>query len=57
MLLNSPRTATIIAAESDTELIRISQGNFDVILSENPKIVLAILKEIALRLKITDESL
>jgi len=57
MLLNAPRTATIIAAESGTELIRISQDNFDVILRENPKIVLAILKEMALRLKITDESL
>ena len=57
MLLNSPRTATVIATEPDTELIHISQDNFDVILKENPGIVLAILKEMALRLKITDENL
>jgi membrane protein len=55
MLLNVPRTATAVAIEHDTQLVEISFENFELILRENPSIVLAILKELALRLKITDD--
>jgi len=55
MLLGSPRTATVRAAENDTYVVRISQDNFEVILKENPKIVLSILKEMTQRLKLTNE--
>jgi YihY family inner membrane protein len=53
MLLDVPRTATVVAAENDTQLVGISRRNFELILSENPAIVLAILKEMAWRVKIT----
>jgi membrane protein len=55
MLLDVPRTATAVAVETGTQLVEISYDNFHVILRENPAIVLSILKELALRLKITDE--
>ncbi|MEW6162694.1 MAG: YhjD/YihY/BrkB family envelope integrity protein [Nitrospirota bacterium] len=55
MLLNAPRTATATVAEPDTQLVIISQDNFETILRENPRIVLSLLKEMALRLKMTDE--
>ncbi len=57
MLLDTPRTASAVVAEADTQLVRISQDNFEVILRENPDIVLSILKEMTMRLKITDESI
>lgn len=57
MLVDTPRTATAIAAEPDTQLVTISHDNFDAILKENPKIVLSILKEMTMRLKITGENL
>lgn len=57
MLLDTPRTATIIAAQDDTQLISISQDNFELILRENPKIVMSILKEMTMRLKITGENI
>jgi YihY family inner membrane protein len=57
MLLNSPRTATATIADPQTELIRISQANFDTILRENPTIVFSILKEMTLRLKVTNEAI
>ncbi len=57
MLLRTPRSASAVAVSPDTELIGISQENFDIILRENAPIVLAILKEMAGRLKNTDESL
>ncbi|MEI6314997.1 MAG: YhjD/YihY/BrkB family envelope integrity protein [Syntrophus sp. (in: bacteria)] len=57
MLIDTDRTATAIAVEEDTKLVCISRDNFDVILTENPKIVFAILKEMTMRLKITDDYL
>lgn len=57
MLLGAPRSASAFAASSDTELIGISRENFDIILRENASIVLSILREMAGRLKDTDESL
>lgn len=57
MLLDAPRTATAKAMENDTRLVEISRKNFEMILSESPEIVLAILKEMAARLKSTNESI
>ncbi|MBP7527009.1 MAG: YihY/virulence factor BrkB family protein [Syntrophorhabdaceae bacterium] len=57
MLLGTPRSAGARAASENTELIAISQANFDIILRENAPIVLSVLKEMAGRLKDTDESL
>jgi membrane protein len=54
MLLNTPRTATITVVEPDTRLVCISQENFEILLRENPSIVLAILKEMSARLKESD---
>jgi membrane protein len=57
MLLDAPRTATARALEHHTRLVIISRENFETILRESPEIVLAILKEMALRLKSTNESI
>ena len=57
MLLDAPRTATVRVLEHHTRLVIISRENFEIILSESPEIVLAILKEMALRLKSTNESI
>ncbi len=57
MLLENPRSAGARAASDDTRLIAISQEKFDIILRENAPIVLSILREMADRLKDTDESL
>ncbi len=57
MLLNAPRTATIKVLEDNTRIVVISQENFETILRESPEVVLAILKEMTLRLKLTDESI
>ncbi|MCX5834913.1 MAG: YihY family inner membrane protein [Deltaproteobacteria bacterium] len=57
MLLRTPRTATVIAVEDDTRLIKIREDNFETILRENPKIVHSILKEMAERVKKTNELL
>lgn len=54
MLLNAPRTATITVVEPDTRLVCISHDNFEILLRENPTIVLAILKEMSARLKESD---
>jgi membrane protein len=55
MLLNTPRTATAAAAAPETALAVISRQNFEIVLSENPGIVLKMLQELASRLKITTE--
>ncbi len=57
MLLDTPRTATVRVEEDDTRLILISRDNFETILREGPEIILAILKEMTLRLKLTNDSL
>jgi membrane protein len=54
MLLNAPRTATITVIEPDTRLVCISHDNFEILLRENPSIVLTILKKMAFRLKESD---
>ena len=57
MLLASERTATATAGVEGVRLVTITRGNFDMILRENPGIVLAILKEMAARLKATSSAL
>lgn len=57
MLLGTPRSAAARAAVEPTELVAISRENFDLILRDNAPIVLSLLKEMAGRLKDTDESL
>ncbi len=57
MLLDAPRTATVRVLEHHTRLVVISRENFETILRESPEIVIAILKEMALRLKSTNESI
>jgi membrane protein len=56
MLLDAPRTATVKVLEDNTRIVVISQENFETILKESPEVVLAILKEMTLRLKLTNES-
>jgi CRP-like cAMP-binding protein len=53
MLLSTPRTATVTATEPATRLAGLSQKNFELILQDNPQIVLSILKEMTRRLKDT----
>ena len=57
MLLDAPRTMTATVAEPDTVLVTISQENFATVLRENPDIVFGILRELADRLRATDEQL
>jgi membrane protein len=56
MLLNVPRTATITVVEPGTRLVCISYDNFELLLRENPDIVLTILKEMSARLKESDDA-
>jgi CRP-like cAMP-binding protein len=51
MLLSAPRTATVTATQPGTRLVGLSKKNFELILQDNPQIVLAILKEMTRRLK------
>jgi len=55
MLLDAGRTATAKAGLAGATLASVSEENFEVVLRENPRIVLALLKELALRLKHTNE--
>ena len=57
MLLDAPRTADALVAAPRTMLAVVSRDNFDLILSENPRVVLGILKEMAVRLSEMDARL
>lgn len=57
MLLRAPRTATAVAAEDGTQLVAITEENFDTILRESPATVRRILQEMARRLAQTNERL
>ena len=57
MLLDAPRTADAVIAAPQTLLAVVSRDNFDLILAENPRVVLRILKEMAARLRETDGKL
>jgi hypothetical protein len=55
MLLNIPRTATAVVASPNTQLAIISKRNFEIMLHDNPEIVMTILKSMAERLRRADE--
>lgn len=57
MLISTPRTATATVVGDETKLIAIKSSNFEAIMRENPDIVLALLKEMAGRLKTTNLAL
>jgi YihY family inner membrane protein len=57
MLLGVPRTAEARVEHGGAQLVVISRDNFETILSEDPSIVLSLLREMAGRLKATDESI
>lgn len=54
MLLKTPRSATAVVVEAETELVTISSANMDAMLRQNPAVVLSLLEEMARRLKTTD---
>lgn len=55
MLLRTKRTMSAVASEADTRLVAVSRENLDIVLRENPAVVLSILQEMAARLKATNE--
>jgi membrane protein len=55
MLIDTPRTADAEAAEAHTELVAISRENLDIILRDNPHVVFNLLRELAIRLKATND--
>jgi len=57
MLLKANRSATAVVSEPDTQLVAISAANMDAVLRQNPDVLLALLEEMAHRLKSTDEML
>ena len=57
MLIQTERTAGAAAGPDGARLAAITRDNFDMILRENPGIVLAILREMATRLKTTSAAL
>lgn len=57
MLIASPRTADARAGATGAVVARVSAANFELVLRENPRIVQAILREMARRLKTTSDRL
>ncbi len=55
LLMDAPRAAAAVAAAPDTRLIEISRENFETILRDYPQVAVRILRELAARLKATDE--
>lgn len=55
MLLGATRSAGAEAVEPDTQVIAVAAGNFDLLLRENPQLVRRMLKEMAERLRTTNE--
>ncbi len=55
MLLRMPRSATAIVSDPDTRVLAISATNLQEVLNQNPQIVMALLREMAERLRLTDE--
>ncbi len=55
MLIKAPRTASATVTESGTQLVAISAANIETVLRENPKVVLSLLREMAERLRRTNE--
>jgi len=57
LLVNAPRSATAVGGDEGATLARVSEENFEIVLRENPHIVLQILEEMAGRLRSTNEQL
>jgi membrane protein len=57
MLIETPRTAAAVAGPAGATLASVSEANFETVLRENPGIVQAILREMAARLKATNDRL
>lgn len=55
LLLEAPRTATARAGAEGAELAAVSAANLDGILRENPDLMLSLLRELAQRIKTTNE--
>ncbi len=55
MLIKAPRTATAVVADAGTLLVAVSASNIETVLRENPKVVLSLLREMADRLRRTNE--
>lgn len=55
MLIKAPRTASAAVTEPGTQLVAISAANIETVLRENPKVVLSLLREMAERLRRTNE--
>jgi len=55
LLIGTPRTTGALAEEDNTSLAVITPENFETLLREEPKIAISFLKELAQRLKITNE--
>jgi membrane protein len=54
MLLKANRSATALVCEPGTQLVTISSANMEAMLRQNPAVILALLQELAQRLKNTD---
>jgi membrane protein len=57
LLIGTPRTTSALAEDDNTSLAVISPENFETLLREEPKIAISFLKELAHRLKKTNEIL
>lgn len=57
LLNKSARSATATATESETQLVTISATNIESVLRENPQVMMALLREMAERLRRTDDLL
>lgn len=55
LFINEPRSATIVAAENNTRIIRLSPGNFETITKIQPQISIVILQELCRRLRNTTQ--
>jgi len=57
LLIKTPRTTSAQAEDDNTAVIAINMENFETLLREDPKIAILFLRELANRLKKTDECL
>jgi YihY family inner membrane protein len=55
MLIKAPRSASAVVTEPGTQLVAIAAANIEIVLRENPKVVLSLLREMAERLRQTNE--
>jgi membrane protein len=55
MLLSAPRSATATVSDPDTKILAISSANMQEVLDQNPQIVLSLLREMAERLRVTND--